>query len=187
MKKLLGITAAAVLLGMPVLAGCGGGADDVSSDGQTTASETTDSSEPTDSTDSTEPTEDSSSSDYCDALKGAKENLSATDFSQIDEKVYTQLTGEIAKVTAVAPSDVKDDWGKLLGVLTAMHRLLATANIDFDDLSGLSAGQIPPDADTQQLQKIAPKIQQLSANGSLQEAATNITNSAKQDCGLTLD
>jgi hypothetical protein len=169
---------------MPVLAGCGDGADDVSSDGQTNASETTDSSEPTDST---EPTEDSSSSDYCDALKGAKENLSATDFSQIDEKVYTQLTGEIAKVTAVAPADVKDDWGKLLGVLSAMHRLLATANIDFDDLSGLSAGQIPPDADTQQLQKIAPKIQKLSADGSLQEAATNITNSAKQDCGLTLN
>ena len=49
MKKLLGITAAAVLLGMPVLAGCGGGADDVSGDGNNTSStpaETTESTEP---------------------------------------------------------------------------------------------------------------------------------------------
>ena len=184
MKKLLGITAAAVLLGMPVLAGCGGGADDVSSDGQTNASEATDSSEPTDST---EPTEDSSSSDYCDALEGARENLSSTNFSQIDEEAYTQLTGEIAKVTAVAPADVKDDWGKLLVALSAMHRLLASAGVDFDDLADLSANQVPSGVDMQKLQKVMPKIEKLTADGSLQEAATNITNSAKQDCGLTLN
>jgi hypothetical protein len=191
MKKLLGITVAAVLLGMPVLAGCGGGADDVSSDGKTTSSdptETTESTESTEPTESSEPTEDTNAdSDYCDALKGAKDNLSAIDFSQINEKVYSQLTGELVKVARVAPSDVKDDWARLLGVLTVMHRLLASAGIDFDDLADLSAGTLPPGVDAEQLQKIAPKITKISADGKLQQAATNIQKSAQQECGLTLN
>jgi hypothetical protein len=181
MKKLLGITAAAVLLGMPVLAGCGG-SDDSSSDGTTssTPAETTES--------SSEPTEDTNaSSEYCDALKGAKDNLSAVDFTKINEDVYAQLTGELVKVAAVAPSDLKDDWAKLLGVLTAMHRLLATAGIDFDDLADLSAGTVPAGVDAEQLQKIAPKIQKISADGTLQQAATNIQKSAQQDCDITLN
>ena len=60
---------------------------------------------------SSEPTDDANaSSDYCDALKGAKDNLSAIDFTQINEDVYAQLTSELVKVAAVAPSDLKDDW-----------------------------------------------------------------------------
>jgi len=188
MKKLLGITAAAVLLGMPVLAGCGGGADDVSGDGDTTSSTPAETTESTEPTESSEPTEDTNAdSDYCDALTGAKNNLSTVNFGQIDEDVYGKLTGELVKVAAVAPSDVKDDWASLLGVLTSMHRLLATAGIDFDDLQDLSAGTIPPGVDAQKLQKLAPKITKLSSDTKLQQAATNIQKSAQDECGITLN
>ena len=100
------------------------------------------------------------SSDYCDALKGAKTNLSTIDLTQINEKVYGQLTDELQKVAAVAPTDVQDDWDVVLNTLTNLHTLLASAGITLDDVAGLSAGQVPPGVDTQQLQKIVPKLRE---------------------------
>jgi hypothetical protein len=187
MKKLLGITAAAVLLGMPVLAGCGG-ADDASDGDETTSSNPAETSASAEPSESSEPTEDSNAdSDYCDALTGAKNNLSTINFQQIDEDFYETLTGELVKVAAVAPSDVKDDWATLLGVLTSMHKLLASVGIDFDDLQDLSAGTIPPGVDAQQLQKLAPKLQKITTDSQLQQAAENIQKSAQDECGLTLN
>ena len=46
---------------------------------------------------------------------------------------------------------------------------------------------MPAGVDAEQLQKIAPKIQKISADGTLQQAATNIQKSAKQDCNITLN
>lgn len=189
MKKLLVTTAVALML---TLGGCGG-ADDVSDDPTTdlTSSAST-SQETTESTPTTsEPTEDSPSvpeagGPYCAALEGAKTNLSAIDFTKIDEQTYQKLVTELAKVTAAAPSDVKDDWEALTGALDDLHRLLGTAGISFDDLQQLSAGQLPPGVDAEQLQKIAPKLQSISTDGRIQQASKAIEASAKSECGVNL-
>lgn len=184
-NKLLGIAAVTMLL---ALAGCGG-ADDVKPTDQTTASDatesTTETTAPTESTSTTEDTQ--ASGDYCDALKGAKTNLSGIDFTQINEKVYGQLTNELQKVSSVAPADVQDDWDVVLTALTDLHQLLASAGITLDDLAGLAAGQVPPGVDAQQLQKLAPKLQKITADGKLQQASQRIQQSAQKECGLVLN
>ncbi len=75
----------------------------------------------------------------------------------------------------------------MLTALTDLHDLLASAGITFDDLSSLSAGQLPPGVDAQKLQKIAPKLQKITSDGSLQKATDSIQKSAKQDCGVSLN
>lgn len=159
MKKLLGIVA--VVLGL-VLSGCGGANDVKDSSGDSTAS-------------------------YCDALKGAKANLSAMDFTKLDENTYQTLQTELSKVSSVAPSDVKDDWLVVTGALDDLHSLLADAGISFDDLQNLSAGQLPAGVDAQTLQELAPKLQQITSDGKLETASKAIEASAKKDCGINLN
>ncbi len=184
MRKLLG---AAALTTMLVLTGCGGG-DSTSNEKTTSSSPTESSSDATTPTDATQSTEDSAASgEYCDALTNAKNNLSSIDFTTLDEKAYTQLTGELQNVADVAPSDVQDDWQTVLTALTDLHALLKTAGITFDDLANLSAGKIPPGVDPAELQRIAPKLQKITADGKLQKATTEIQKSAKKDCGLSLN
>lgn len=183
MRKLLGI---AVVTAVLSLTGCGGG-DDSSADSAKTTSEaspTTEASTPTESEDSGSG---SASSEYCDALKGAKTNLAAVDFTQLNEKVYTQLTVEIAKVAKVAPASVKSDWATVLGALNDLHRILGTAGIDFDDLANLQAGQVPPGVTAEKLQALGAKLKKYEKDGALQESSQAIQDSAQQDCDLALN
>lgn len=174
MKKLLGIAVVTLLL---VLSGCGGGND--SSTDKTTAATT-----PTEST----ATDGGSQAGgaYCDALNGAKTNLASLDLTQIDEKTYATLQVELAKVSAAAPPDVQDDWAVLTKALDDLHKLLADIGISFDDLQGLSTGQVPPGVSAQDLQKLGPKLTEISSDGKLEAASKAITESAQADCGLTL-
>jgi hypothetical protein len=187
MRKLLGITAAAMLL---ALTGCGG-ADDVtddesSGDSTQSTSESTDSSDSTPS-ESTESTAASAGGDYCDELKQARENFAGFTGGQLNEDTYNQLIEQLETISAVAPADVKDDWENVADTLTKLHDLLASVNITFDDLQNLSAGQVPPGVDPQALQKIAPKVQELSQKMIADSSAEEIQKSAQQDCGLTFN
>ncbi|MFY9913268.1 MAG: hypothetical protein WAK18_01280 [Nocardioidaceae bacterium] len=175
MKKLLGIAVVTLLL---VLSGCGGGND--SSTDKTTAATT-----PTESTAATDGGSQAGGA-YCDALNGAKTNLASLDLTQIDEKTYATLQVELAKVSAAAPPDVQDDWAVLTKALDDLHKLLADIGISFDDLQGLSTGQVPPGVSAQDLQKLGPKLTEISSDGKLEAASKAITESAQADCGLTL-
>ncbi len=174
MKKFLGIGVVTLML---VLSGCGGGG---SSTDKTTGATT-----PTESTASTDGGSQAGGA-YCDALSGAKTNLAQLDLTKIDEKTYATLQVELAKVSAAAPPDVQDDWAVLTKALDDLHALLATIGISFDDLQGLSTGQIPPGVSAKDLQKLGPKLTKISSDGSLEAASKAITESAQTDCGLTL-
>ncbi len=175
MKKLLGIAVVTLML---ALSGCGG---DSSSTAKTTGATT-----PTESTQSTDGGSQAGGA-YCDALNGAKTNLSQLDLQKLDEKTYAVLQAEITKVSAAAPSDVQDDWATLAKALDDLHTLLASIGISFDDLQALSTGKVPAGVDPKALQKLGPKLTKISQDGSLQAASTAITESAKKDCGLNLN
>ncbi len=174
MKKLLGIAVVTVML---ALSGCGGGS---SSTDKTTGATT-----PTETTQSTDGGSQAGGA-YCDALNGAKTNLSQLDLTKIDEKTYATLQVELAKVAAAAPANVKDDWVVLTQALDDLHTLLASIGISFDDLQALSTGQVPTGVDPKELRKLAPKLQKISNDGQLQAASKAITDSAQADCGLSL-
>ncbi len=181
MKKLLGIAVVTLML---ALSGCGGG-DDSSSDKTTGATTPTESTESTGSTDSTDGGSQAGGA-YCDALDGAKANLSQLDLTKIDEKAFDTLQVELARIAAAAPPDVQADWTTLATALDELHKLLADIGISFDDLQGLSSGTIPPGVDARDLQKLGPKLTKITSDGSLEAASKAITDSAQQDCGLTL-
>jgi hypothetical protein len=198
MKKLLVVAVSALVLS---LSGCGG-ADDVSNADEgsgsptspSTESPTTSETEPTEPTEATEPSDSTEPTSgtlkggpYCDALQHAKEHLSDLDISQLDEDAFTAMNQELAKISAAAPADVKDDWATFQQALTRLHQLLASANISFDDLQQLQQGQLPPGVDPQELQRIAPKIQKISQAPRFQKAGRAISASAKRECHVSLD
>lgn len=188
MKKLIGLTAATLLLGVPTLAACGGSDDSSSTDDTTatTSAETSsDATEPTESTESSDSAD--ASSPYCKELQQAKASFTGLNTGQIDEKTYLQLVAELKTVTSLAPDDVKDDWAAFGGALTKLHDLLASANISFDDLQTLSAGQLPPGVDAQKVQEISPKVQQISQDLVKTASSQNIQKSATSECGITLN
>lgn len=185
MRKLLGITTAALLL---ALTGCGG-ADDVSSDENTaSASDSTDTTtDTTEPTESTESTDSAASGDYCDELKLAKQNFSDLTGNSLNEDTYNQMVDELRRIADVAPADVQGDWQRVTDALTQLHDLLATAGITFDDLQAMSAGQVPPDVDLNKLQSLQKKLTKISTDLTTSASSTNIQKSAQQDCGLTFN
>ena len=183
MRKLLGITAAGMLL---ALTGCGG-ADDVADDENTTSDSTQSTTESTDSTptDSTESSDSSASGDYCDELKQAKAEFSNFTAGQLDEDTYNQLVDRFNRIADVAPDDVKGEWENAVDGITRLHDLLAQANINFDDYQDMLAGQAPPGADAQKLQELLPELQK--AADSMNSVSSAKIQQSVQDCGLTLN
>jgi len=127
----------------------------------------------------------SASGDYCSELKSDKayfETLNGDnpDFSKLDEVFQRMHT-----LADDAPSEVADDWKTLDGAITTLENALKDAGIKPSDLASMQNGQLPPGADLQKLQELAPKLQALSGS-EVSDAADAIAKNAKDTCDVDL-
>lgn len=123
--------------------------------------------------------------DYCDQLKDAKAEFdsfesSEPDFSKMDEAFDT-----MKQLGDDAPEEVADDWKVVDSGITTMTDALDDAGITFEDLGGLSSGEMPEGVDMEKLQELGPKLQELNSE-EFQTATDNIEKHAKDECDVDL-
>ncbi len=170
-----------------VLSACGGG-DEGSAEPAEPTSEAPSEPAPESEPPSESPTESESaaggSSDYCQQLEDAEKqfnSLAAGDLAQFDAAITTlQGLGE------AAPAELSGAWDEVLAPLEQLEAALGRAGLTFDDLDGLSRGEIPPGVDPQSLQQLATEVQGLNSADAA-EAQAAITEQAAAECGVTLE
>lgn len=183
------------------LTACGGASDTAGSGSSTSGSQ------PTSSDTSTVSTSDGSSSGspstpttsgsttgggsdpgsaYCAELTSAKAQFKNLNLQVLDQAQFQKLTAEFDTLASAAPSDVQDDWIALSSALKNVQQILADAGLTFDDLKGLSAGQLPQGVSLQEIKKVGKKLAQFGQNSQFQDAAKHISAEAKAVCGFTL-
>lgn len=185
-KTLLVSTALGLSL---VLSACGGG-DDGGSDAGGTESSSESSESPTEAESPAEtptPTESDEASPesaaYCEDLSAAQEQF--TTLSQGDVGQFEKAISTLRDLSDAAPSVVASDWEALLVPLNKLESALSRAGLKFEDLEGLSQGQIPRGVDPQQLQKLGTELQGL-ASAEVNEAGAAIEEHAASECDIQL-
>jgi len=179
-KTLLVSTALGLSL---VLSACGGG-DDGGSDAGSTESSSESSESPTEAESPTESADASpESAAYCEDLTSAEEQF--TSLAQGDVGQFEEAISTLRELGDAAPSEVASDWEALLVPLNQLESALDRAGLKFDDLEGLSQGQIPRGVDPQQLQKLGTELQGL-ASAEVNEAGAAIEEHAASECDIQL-
>jgi len=107
MRRIVGAAAAAILT-VTVLAGCGGGGSD------------------------------GSSGSYCDDLKSTKDIVTSLGSGALDQATFDTLSASVHNIRDEAPSDVKEDWSAVAGGLDAFGAALDDAGLSIDDAKTLS-------------------------------------------------
>ncbi|VXC54690.1 hypothetical protein [Nocardioides sp. AX2bis] len=123
------------------------------------------------------------SSDYCQQLESANKQFTALatgDLSQFDAAITT-----LQDLGDAAPAEIADSWKQVLAPLNQLETALGEAGLTFDDLEGLSRGEIPPGVDPQSLQQLATEVQGLSSTDAAQ-AQQEISQQASDECGVDL-
>jgi hypothetical protein len=153
-----------VLLSAGLLAGCG------SSDGDSKSSG-------------------NSSGDYCKQLKAAKSDFASFDSSTPNFDKLDNAIATFHKLADDAPPAVDEDWKTLDGALTSMEKALSEAGLKLEDLSAITAGNLPEGMTTEELQSIGPKLQTAFSGldtDKVKKASDNIEKHAKSECGVDL-
>jgi len=116
MNKILGAGAAA-LLGLSLLAGCGGGDDNAASGGG-----------------------------YCDDLAAAKASVADIGDENMSQASFDKLTASLETIADEAPSDIKDDWNTVASTIDGYSQALKDAGVSLDsiqqDMANLDAGDL---------------------------------------------
>lgn len=134
MKKILGAAAASVLT-LTVMAGCGGGSSHNSSSG------------------------------YCGDVKDTASKLNGlSDPTSFTDAKYTALTTAVHNLAGEAPTDVKPSWTLIENQFTMLHSALADAGLSMDDFAKLTKGQVPS-LDPSKLQALETKLQSFDTKG----------------------
>lgn len=167
------------------LSACGGG--DEGSE-EPAASESPSASEPAETpsespSESEEAAQAGGSSDYCQQLESANKQFTALatgDLSQFDAAITT-----LQELGDSAPQEISGAWQQVLAPLNQLETALQKAGLTFDDLDGLSRGELPQGVDPQSLQQLATEVQGLNSAGSA-DAQAEITEQASTECGVEL-
>lgn len=128
----------------------------------------------------------SSSGGYCDDIQNAKSAVDSADFQNLTDATFQDLLDQINTVKDEAPSDIQDDWATVADTLDQFNTALHDAGLTFDDLSSISAGNLPDGVDPAKLQDLATKLQSLNSDA-VTTAQDNITSEVKSECGIDLN
>lgn len=166
------------------LSACGGGdegSEEPAAPESASASESAET--PSESPSESEAAQAGGSSDYCQQLESANKQFTALatgDLSQFDAAITT-----LQELGDAAPQEISGAWDQVLSPLNQLETALKKAGLTFDDLDGLSRGEIPPGVDPQSLQQLATEVQGLNSAGSA-DAQAAITEQASAECGVEL-
>lgn len=168
------------------LSACGGGDEGSAEPATPSESASEPASEPAE-TPSESPSESEAAqagdSDYCQQLQSANKQFTALatgDLSQFDAAITT-----LQELGDSAPPEISGAWEEVLAPLDQLETALGKAGLTFDDLEGLSRGEIPPGVDPQSLQQLATEVQGLSSTD-VTDAQAEITEQASAECGVDL-
>ena len=166
------------------LSGCGGGdegSEEPAPSESASASEPAET--PSESPSESEAAQAGGSSDYCQQLESANKQFTALatgDLEQFDAAITT-----LQELGQAAPQEIAGDWEQVLSPLNQLETALQKAGLTFDDLDGLSRGELPQGVDPQSLQQLATEVQGLNSAGSA-DAQAEITEQASTECGVEL-
>ncbi len=163
MKKILG-AAAAALLTVTVLAGCGGGSD--SSNAGSTGS--------------------SGSGNYCDDIKSTAASLKALNGNVFARDKFSQLNAAVHSIASEAPSDIQSSWTLIASEFDALQKTITDAGLSMSDLAKMSSGQMPAGFDASKLKDLTTQLNKFDTSG-VTAASKKISAQVKSDCGIDIN
>lgn len=128
-----------------------------------------------------------SSEQYCDLLASAKSDFGGLDnLETMDSGQFDSMLTRIQEIEDAAPDEVSAEWDTLNGTFQRVKEVLSEAGLSFDDLQGISRGDMPPDFDMSKMQELETKMTELNADTDLEATNEKIKEHAKSECDITL-
>lgn len=190
MKKIAG-AAAATLLTVIALAGCGSSGDSKnisaakpSSGSSPSGSSTPSGGDPSSSGDSGSGS--FTTGNYCDDIKSASTRLAGLGANSFDGDNFAQIELVVAQVANEAPGNIKASWLELSTTFQAFQKALTDAGISTSDFSKLMSGKTPPKSEVAKLQKLEATLSTLDTK-SMTAASNKISAEVQQDCGININ
>lgn len=121
--------------------------------------------------------------DYCSTLADAQEEFAALE--QGDVKAFNRFREVAGELEQQAPEEVADDWKVVNTAFDDLEQKLSDAGITFDDLEGISSGQLPEGVTREDLLQLNQDLQDFSTEGR-QEAGQAIQDHARTECDIDL-
>jgi hypothetical protein len=172
MSKHVGWAAAAVLA-LGALAGCGDSTD---------AGNSTDAGDTSEEASATEP--ENSTEAYCERLTSVKDAF--TSFEEGNPTQYSDAIDRLRDLGGQAPEEISDDWQTMVGAMDGLEAAVEDAGLSFDDLATLGEGPLPEGVTAEDIAKLQTDLEAFDSS-EIDKAGDDIAAHAKSECGVDIE